>query len=229
MWNQYYDLKLTEKEIQSGSHRSKIGGMWEVMGELQIKFLKEQGLQPDHDLLDVGCGSLRGGIPFIQYLDEGKYSGMDINPSLIKAGQVELKKANLIGKKPNLMVNDRFQFNLFKKKYDYAIAQSVFTHLPVNVIQRCLINMARVLKPGGKFYATFFEIKKKFTDKSINQSGKGGVTTYIDKDPYHYHLTLFEYLVKDSPLELEYIGDWGHPRNQKMLCFTMKEKGRGST
>lgn len=224
MWNKYYDLKLSDKEIQNGSHRNKVGGMWEEMGELQIKFMKEKGLEPSHDLLDVGCGSLRGGIPFIHYLNEEKYCGLDVNPSLIKAGQSEILKANLLDKKPTLLVNDNFQFNLFKKKFDYAIAQSVFTHLPANVIQRCLINIAKVLKPNGRFYTTIFEIKKKFTDKSINQSGKGGVTTYIDKDPFHYHISMFEYMVKDSPLEFQYIGDWGHPRNQKMICFIMKEK-----
>jgi ubiquinone/menaquinone biosynthesis C-methylase UbiE len=221
MWNQYYNLKLTEQDIQKGRHRSIIGGMWEEMGEKQLSFLKEKGLKPHHQLLDVGCGSLRGGINFIKYLNEGKYSGLDINPSLIQAGQAEIKKAKITGKKPVLLVNDHFQFHLFKKKFDYAIAQSVLTHLPGNVIQRCLINIERVLNPGGKFYATFFETTQKFNDHPINQ--QGGPTTYLDKDPYHYHLSIFEYLIKDSSLELEYIGDWGHPRNQKMICFTKME------
>lgn len=217
MWNQYYDLNLTELDIQKGRHRSVIGGMWEAMGELQLKFMKEQGLQPDHELLDVGCGSLRGGLYYIKYLQDGKYSGFDINPSLIRAGEAELKKANLISKKPMLLVNDNFQFPLFKKKFDYAIAQSVFTHLPVNVIQRCLINMEKVLNPGGKFYATFFETKDRFNEHPVTHSE--GLITYLDRDPYHYPLSLFEYLIQDSSLQLEYIGDWGHPRYQKMLCF----------
>ncbi|NWQ42670.1 class I SAM-dependent methyltransferase [Bacillus sp. EB106-08-02-XG196] len=221
MWNQYYNLKLTELDIQKGRHRSIIGGMWEEMGEKQIAFLKEKGLKPHHELLDIGCGSLRGGIYFIKYLNQGKYSGLDINPSLIRAGQAELKKANLTGKKPTLLVNDNFHFHLFKKKFDYAIAQSVLTHLPVNVIQRCLVNIEKVLNPGGKFYATFFESTARFNDNPINHPG--GLTTYLDKDPYHYHLSIFEYLIKDSSLQLEYIGDWGHPRNQKMICFTKME------
>ncbi|MEH6948245.1 class I SAM-dependent methyltransferase [Bacillus sp. JJ634] len=219
MWNQYYDLKLTEKDIKNGGHRSKIGGMWKEMGDLQFKFLKDQGLQPNHELLDVGCGSLRGGVNFIKYLNEGKYCGLDINASLIKAGQVEIKKANLIEKRPMLLVNDSFQFELFKKKFDYAIAQSVFTHLPVNVIQRCLINIEKVLNPGGKLFATFFETENKFNDASVSQSDADGLFTYLDKDPYHYHISLFEYLVEGSSLHLEYIGDWKHPRKQKMLCF----------
>jgi cyclopropane fatty-acyl-phospholipid synthase-like methyltransferase len=220
MWNQYYRLKLTDQEIQRGSHRNQIGGMWKEMGEMQLKFMKEQGLQPDHELLDIGCGSLRGGIFFIGYLNEGKYSGLDLNSSLIKAGHSEIKKAGLIPKKPTLLVNDSFQFHLFNKKFDYAIAQSVFTHLPVNVIQRCLINLEQVLNPGGKFYATFFETESKFDVSPVNQANSKGVVTNIDSDPYHYHISLFEYLIEGSPLQMEYIGDWGHPRNQKMISFS---------
>jgi ubiquinone/menaquinone biosynthesis C-methylase UbiE len=219
MWNHYYELKLSKQEIQRGNHRNAIGGMWKEMGELQFKFMKERGVKPDHEFLDVGCGSLRGGIYFIRYLNIGKYSGLDINPSLIKAAQTELRNENLIHKKPSLLVNDSFQFGLFNKKFDYAIAQSVFTHLPVNIIQRCLMNIEKVLNPGGKFYATFFETKNKFSVSPVNQANSDGVTTHLDKDPYHYHISLFEYLVSGSSLGVEYIGDWKHPRNQKMLCF----------
>ncbi|QGQ44727.1 class I SAM-dependent methyltransferase [Metabacillus sediminilitoris] len=220
MWNQYYRINLTDQEIQRGSHRNQIGGKWNEIGELQFRFMKEQGLQPDHELLDIGCGSLRGGIFFIEYLNEGKYSGLDLNSSLIKAGQSEIKKAGLMSKKPTLLVNDSFHFNLFKKKFDYAIAQSVFTHLPVNVIQRCLIHLEQVLNPGGKFYATFFETESKFHVDPVNQPNSGGVVTKIDSDPYHYHISLFEYLIEGSSLQMEYIGDWGHPRNQKMISFS---------
>lgn len=219
MWNRYDHLKLAEQDIQKGVHRSEVGGMWKRIGELQFNFLKEQGLQPNHELLDVGCGCLRGGIHFIKHLNEEKYCGLDINPSLIKAGQAELTIANLTSKKPMLIVNDSFNFNLFNKEFDYSIAQSVFTHLPVNIIQRCLINIEQVLKPGGKFYATFFETERKFSISSVNQQNSG-LVTHMDKDPYHYHISLFKYLTEGSSLKMKYIGDWGHPRNQKMICFS---------
>lgn len=225
MWNHYYGLKLTEQDIQKGIHRNQVGGMWQEMRELQLKFMKEQGLKPEHELLDVGCGSLRGGIAFIDYLNEGKYSGLDINSSLIKAGQAEIKNANLNSKKPVLIVNDSFNFKPFNKKFDYAIAQSVFTHLPVNLIQKCLINIEHVMNPGGKFYATFFETKRKFDASPIHQPNSGGIITNIDRDPFHYHISLFKYLVKGSSLQMNYIGNWGHPRNQKMICFS---KGKNS-
>ena len=47
--------------------------LWKMKRDFQIKFLKKSGLLPKHYLLDIGCGTLRGGIPFIEYLDEKKY------------------------------------------------------------------------------------------------------------------------------------------------------------
>ena len=39
-----------------------IGGLWDQMGQHQFDFLKKKGLKPQHKLLDIGCGSLRGGV-----------------------------------------------------------------------------------------------------------------------------------------------------------------------
>ena len=37
---------------------------WKEAREIQIKFLKENGLKSKYYLLDLGCGTLRGGMPF---------------------------------------------------------------------------------------------------------------------------------------------------------------------
>jgi ubiquinone/menaquinone biosynthesis C-methylase UbiE len=38
-----------------------------------------------HKLLDIGCGALRGGIHFINYVDAGNHYGLDLNSWLIEA------------------------------------------------------------------------------------------------------------------------------------------------
>lgn len=215
MWNIYEELKLDSQDIKNKKHRDAVGGMWEELGQLQYKWLLENGLNPEHVFLDVGCGSLRGGVHFIKYLNDGNYYGLDINQSLINAGKVELREKN-IHKNIHLMANGNFEFNLFKQEFDFALAVSVFTHLPVNQISRCLINIDKVLNKGGKFYATFFETKDKF---GLNSSNQNPIVTHMDKDPFHYHYSIFEYLVDGLSINVEYIGDWEHPRNQKMLCF----------
>ncbi len=205
----------TEQE----AHRQEVGGNWELMGRAQFDFLVGQGLQPQHRLLDVGCGSLRGGVHFIQYLADGNYYGIDKQQWLLDAGQnVELPRYGLQGKTVHLAQTECFEVGQFDVRFDYALAQSVFTHLPLNNIIRCLINVSQVLAPGGRFYATFFE----------NPAGKrnlepvlhpGGVTTYFDQDPFHYDFGAFVDICRGLGLRAQRLGLWGHPYDQLMLVF----------
>jgi ubiquinone/menaquinone biosynthesis C-methylase UbiE len=102
--------------------------------------------------------------------------------------------------------------------FDYAMAQSVFTHLPLNQIMRCLVEMGRVLKPGGRFYASIYENPhgKLYVD-DIRQSDTG--ISHYDADIFHYDLDTLRFACEGTGLTLEYEGDFAHPKNQKMLVF----------
>ncbi len=213
-----YGQQLTPEEIAAGKHRDFIGGLWDEIGALQLNFMQAQGLLPHHRLLDIGCGALRGGLYFVNYLDVSRYYGLDINASLIEAGEMELKQAGLDGKQPHLAVNDRFDASTFGVKFDFAIAVSLFTHLYANQIVRCLIEAKRVLTPAGKFYASFFEAPASGHLPEIRHT-PGEIITRYDTDPFHYSLAEFQFLAGIAGLTMESIGDWEHPRDQKMLCF----------
>ena len=186
-------------------YKTAVGGMWEEMGKLQIDFLVAQGLKPEHYFLDIGCGSLRAGI--------------DISKHMLNAGRTELKKNNLIQMKPTLVLMNNFEFYTLNQKFDYAIAQSVFTHLPLNNIIRCIMNIEKVLVQGGKFYATFNENPEgKFNLEEVKHP-HGGVS-YFDKDDFHYDFNTFNWICEGTKLKAEYIGNWQHPRSLKMLVFT---------
>jgi SAM-dependent methyltransferase len=217
-WQHDYERQLTEAEVTAGEHRGFVGGMWDEIGRLQFEFVKSRGLVPSHRFLDVGCGSLRGGIHFIRHLEPGHYFGIDMNPSLIKAGrEVELVGAGLVERRPHLLVNETFNFAEFGTTFGFALALSVFTHINVNAIQRCLVNIARVLEPGGRFYATYFPAPRLHCLEELQHAG--GVVTRSDADPFHYHPSVFEFLVTGLPLSVRNVGDWGHPRGQHMLEF----------
>ena len=213
-----YWKELSETEIDRGRHRSWVGGYWDELGNLQYRFLEERGLLPQHKLLDIGCGSLRGGIHFIQYLNAGNYFGLDVNSSLIKAGQKELIAANILDKDPVLLVNDKFEFSNFGTSFDYALAFSVFTHLFLNHIGRCLLEVAQVLKPNGMFFATFFEAPTSVYIDRIEHE-LGGTTTNYDLDPFHYSVEEISVVANKVGLSAELVKDWIHPRGQKMLKF----------
>lgn len=214
-----YWRQLSAEEIAAGRHKDFVGGMWDEIGDLQIGFLKAQGLSPGHRLVDIGCGSLRGGVRFVGYLDRANYYGLDINASLIEAGKEELARSGLTDKQPSLLVNDKFEMSRFGVSFDYAIAVSVFTHLYMNHIARCLAEARKVLKPGGRLFATFFEAPSSLHLEPITHE-PGGVVSYYDADPFHYSFDEIEQLAGTAGLSVEHIGDWGHPRNQRMLCFS---------
>src|SRR5687768_5060480 len=57
---------------------------YDFMGATQFNLLCTLGLRANHNLLDVGCGSLRAGRLFIMYLDENRYFGTEPNEWLIE-------------------------------------------------------------------------------------------------------------------------------------------------
>lgn len=215
-----YFKELSDEEIQNKAHRNFIGGLWEELGELQFEFLIKKNLKPHHKLLDIGCGSLRGGLHFIKYLEGNKYYGLDINHSLIEAGKIEVTEAGLSHKNPNLMVDDKFAFGEFYTKFDFMISISVFTHLPMNIIVRCLSNARENLALDGIYYATFFEAPASSYLESLKHQ-PGDIITNYDSDPFHYSIEEMTFMAKLAKLELEVIGDWGHPRDQKMAAFRL--------
>jgi cyclopropane fatty-acyl-phospholipid synthase-like methyltransferase len=157
----YDDSGVIANAVADGRHREVIGGLWEQLGNLQFEFLASHGLKPTHHLLDIGCGSLRGGVRFAAYLEPGHYWGVDSNQSLLDAGYtIELAQAGLSDRVPreNLLCDDEFRFARFGRMFDVAIAQSLFTHLSANRIKLCLDRLATVMKPGGRLFATYFEV-----------------------------------------------------------------------
>jgi len=202
-------------------HRAAVGGMWEEIGQFQFDFLVSEGLAPEHYLLDVGCGSLRGGVHFVKYLEAGHYFGLDHNPRLLDAGRSELERAGIADKRPVLLADDNFRLVRFAQSFDFALAQSLFTHLPFNQIARCVAEIDRVLKPGGRFYATLFANPgPRLRTDTFPVRVDRPLDINLDKDPFYYDPDIFRWLCEGSDLSFDYRGDWGHPRYQHMMVFT---------
>jgi SAM-dependent methyltransferase len=200
-----------------------VGGLWEEVGKLQFEYLLAQGLRPEQFLLDVGCGALRGGIHFVRYLHPGHYCGLDADPDILAAGRQELRLAGLADREVTLWADRTFDLGIFARQFDFVIAQSLFTHLPLDAISRCLEAVARVLAPGGRFYATFFEnLHGDAGWGALEQPRSDGppFVSYPDRDPYHYDRATLAAAADSAGLTATYVGDWGHPRSQRMMLFT---------
>ncbi len=226
--NQYYDLEQVAERVRAGDHRGLVGGMWDEIGQLQFNYVRDRGLVRHMRFLDVGCGCLRGGLHFVDYLDAGCYYGIDLSQDLLDAGyDTELKQAGLQQKLPreNLLCTDGFNATGFGVAFDMALAHSVFTHLPSDLVKLCLSRLAHVIKPGGRFFATVFLSNDSHNWKQPLLHSPGDITTYPDHDPFHYRPDDLRCCCRDLPWELEKLESWQHPRDQWMATFV---RGHGS-
>ncbi len=129
---------------------------WEMKRKFQIEFLKARGLETGHRLVDIGCGTLRGGIPLIEYLEPGHYTGLEVRSDVLDDGRAELREAGLESKQPHLICNDDFDklaLDPPDTRFDYAWAFAVLIHMPDDVLESCLSFVGRHLASDGALYA----------------------------------------------------------------------------
>jgi SAM-dependent methyltransferase len=219
---QFFRRTKTGQVFEPEWYKEAVGGLWEEIGKLQFDYLVTHGLEPHHYFLDVGCGSMRGGRHFVRYLEPKHYYGIDADENLLEAGKDVLRIENLLDKHPVLARMHDFDFASLGQKFDYALAQSVFTHLPLNNIIRCIMNIDRALVQEGLFFATFFENPQgKFNLHPIWHPRADGEPrpAFFDSDGYHYDFATFEWICQGTSLRVSYIGDWHHPRDQRLMVF----------
>ena len=220
----YSGKRFTDEEIEKNAHRSFVtgaGAKWEEGGRGQLDFMKSRGLEPHHKLIDIGCGALRAGRHFIDYLEPHNYFGVDANYDLVNLGYNRELSNEQRNRLPitNLRVNDRFYVN-FGVEFDYAIAQSVFTHVSLNHILLCLHRLSKVMKVGGSFFASIFEQPDATPIDHIYQVTPKGRTYFYEKNLFWYRPKDMKLAASSGPWRYDYIGDYGSPQNQFMVSFT---------
>lgn len=148
--------KLKNLFISPSKRRHALVGplhLWKMKRDFQFNFLKQVGLLPEHYLMDIGCGTLRGGIPLISYLQEGHYFGLESRRKVLEEGRKELSAADLTDKAPTLLVSEDFGSLELNQRFDFFWAFSVFIHMPDPVLNNCLHFVKNYLKIDGNLYA----------------------------------------------------------------------------
>jgi hypothetical protein len=190
-------------------HREYVGGLWDEIGQLQFDFMVSRGLRPEHVFLDIACGSLRLGIRLIPYLDRGNYLGIEKEERLVKMGIAkELDPALHASKTPELLISSKFEFEKFRKKPDFALAQSLFTHLREEDIGLCLRKLRQFVNPGARLFATYFVGGE---PRSPGESNACHMFIYTREQA--------EGFGRAHGWKPNYIGGWEHPRNQMIVEY----------
>lgn len=205
--------------VEAGEHRAIIGGLWDELGALQIDFLKARGMEPRHALLDVGCGSGRLAVKAVPYLAAGKYHGLDISASLLQAARSEVEAIGLGGKLTphTFCATADFRPSAEMPVFDYMIAQSVFSHLPLERFGAALDALRGHAAPGTRFYATFFTAPAGATR---HRHKRGEVVTFSNRDPFHFTVEDIVGAARKKGWKAQWIGEWNHPRDQQMGEFS---------
>lgn len=150
----------------SGHYRAYIGSgeVYDLVGAIQFSILTFLGLREHHFLLDIGCGSLRGGKLFIPYLLPGRYFGIEPEQWLIEEGIRNEVGKDLIDIKQPVLSNDRnFTLSAFDQQFDFILAHSIFSHASQQQIRTCLSEAKNVMGPASVFAATFVRGQQNYT------------------------------------------------------------------
>ena len=220
----YYDKKWIGERARSGKHRDLVGGLWDEMSKLQLDLLIQHGMTETSRLLDIGCGSLRLGHAAAAFLAPGNYWGTDLSADLIDAGyENEIVPNGLADRLPrsNLVEDAEFTFEGVPSQFDFIMAQSVFTHLPLNHLRMCLARLANHLEGPAQFLFTIFMPAPGIAAWQSSPQAEG-LFSHPHRDPYHYDHDDILHAARGLPWSIEVIGDWSHPRNAQLIKATLR-------
>jgi len=89
------------------------------------------GIRPDGTVVDYGCGTLRLGALFIEYLEANRYIGLDIDQRILAAGRGQLADDIVETKRPTLEVISKESLaRVAARKPRWVCSKGVLQHVP---------------------------------------------------------------------------------------------------
>lgn len=170
-------------------------GEFKKIGEDLLKqIITTCGMTPDARVLDVGCGIGRLAVPLTRFLSEkGSYEGFDIvrqgimwcknniTPRYSNFTFLHVDLRNDLYNHKTKNVAQNFKFPYGDCEFDQIILTSVFTHMVPDDLNNYLDQISRVMKPGGKCFATFFLLDN---DTRSFTNNKNSVVTFPYSNGY---------------------------------------------
>ena len=175
------------RRLMNGGTDSLFRNDFHAIGQRLFGYLVDfGGVRPTDRVLDIGCSVGRIAIPFTDYLTTGTYDGFDIEKPAVEFCQrvitprhpnfrfvhADLYNAHYT---PDSQVQPgQYRFPYDDARFDFVFLTSVFTHMQRPETTHYLSEIARVLAPGGRLFATFFLLDE--TSEAAIAAGKADFT-----------------------------------------------------
>lgn len=131
----YYGEIIAEHLDQGLPHPTLGGNLIEgrefgVSGRAMLDRFIGHGLKPTHVFVDYGCGTLRIGCHFIDYLERGNYWGFDVFERFLAEGRKLLGDQMMREKSPHLeVIDDAAIARARSAAPDFLLSKSVLLHV----------------------------------------------------------------------------------------------------
>ncbi|AXS39971.1 class I SAM-dependent methyltransferase [Breoghania sp. L-A4] len=174
---------------------------WDMRRDSYFNFLRTKGLDEDTRLLDIGCGAMPLGHAAIPFFEggSGRYFAADISQKTIDVARDLLRQKELSLPDKHISISDNFDWPDDWAPVDLAFSNSLFSHLTLNAIYLCLVNVYRVMKPGGVYYSTFFLCPDDHDQR--HEFKIGGLRLKLWADAYCYKFAAMEAIAHAAGFE----------------------------
>jgi cyclopropane fatty-acyl-phospholipid synthase-like methyltransferase len=135
---------------------------YQMAGILELELLKWNALRPSHHVLEIGCGALVGGRPFIQFLDSDRYVGIEPNTWLIEEARDHFPDSEELfaTKRPLFIARTDFDASEVGRTFDFIFSHSILSHAAHWQLPEFIAKAEKVLAPNGIILASI-----RFTDE----------------------------------------------------------------
>lgn len=108
-------------------------------------------LSPDLTVVEIGCGAGRVATELAAYLTDGHYIGVDLSSQYVAICQKRCPTGRFV-------TTPGIGFPLEDASADLVCEFTVFCHMPAEAVWLWLLDVARILKPGGRTYLQFHNL-----------------------------------------------------------------------
>lgn len=117
--------------------------------EFKQRLVEQVGLQPDHRVLDLGCGTATLSIMLKRACLEATVVGLDGDPQILSIAK---QKTAAAGVEIELHEGMAFAPPFAPRSFDRVVSSLVFHHLTTEDKRRTFTQVRQLLRPGGELH-----------------------------------------------------------------------------